>query len=52
MLKEDDIDMDAYCELYEHLQEGMDDVASGRTVPFDAFMSGLRKDMKDGKLWD
>jgi len=37
-------------ELYDHIQEGLDDVAAGRTAPFDTFMDGLRKDMKDGKL--
>ena len=50
MLKEDDIDMDAYCELYEHLQEGLNDIASGRIAPFDTFIVNLRNDMKDGRL--
>ena len=37
-------------DLYEHLQEGLGDVASGRITPFDAFMDGLRIDMKEGVL--
>ena len=37
-------------ELYEHVQEGIADVRAGRTLPFDAFMEGLRKDMRDGNL--
>ena len=30
--------------LYAHLQEGLDDVAAGRTQSFDAFAESLRKD--------
>ena len=37
-------------DLYEHLQEGLDDVAAGRTQAFDAFLQDLRKDIQDGKL--
>ena len=31
--------------LYDHLQEGLDDIASGRTAPFGAFMDDLRKEL-------
>ena len=34
-------------ELYEHLQEGLDDVAFGRTTSFDTFMDGLRKETEN-----
>ncbi len=37
-------------ELYEHLQEGLDDVAAGRTMPFAEAMAALRKDMENGTL--
>ena len=33
--------------FYEHIQEGLDDVVSGCTTPFDAFMDDLRKEMKN-----
>ena len=37
-------------DLYEHLQEGLDDVTAQRTMPFDTFIADLRKDMNDGKV--
>lgn len=37
-------------DLYEHLQEGLNDVAAGRMQPYEAFAAELRKDIADGKL--
>ena len=43
-------DLVARYDLYEHLQEGLDDVAAGSVRPFEEFITELQKDMADGKL--
>ena len=43
-------DLIARLDLYECLQEGLDDISAGRTMPFEVFMEHLRRDMLDENL--